>query len=54
MTCPEPVAGRRGRHWGAWGRKDENLAFWGVLVPLEGGLIVLILTLSYRSQKTED
>ena len=37
LTCPEPVAGRRGRHWGAWGRKDENLAFWGVLVPLEGG-----------------
>ena len=57
LTCPEPVAGRRGRHWGAWGRKDENPAFWGVLVPLEGGLIVLILTLSYRSvarrQKTE-
>ena len=37
---------------GAERRKSRVLG--GVLVPLEGGLIVLILTLSYRSQKTED
>ena len=36
-TCPGPIAGRRGRHGGARGRKDENLHFWGVLLPLEPG-----------------
>ena len=27
LTCPGPVAGRRGRHGGARGRKDENPHF---------------------------
>ena len=34
FTCPGPNAGRRGRHGGARGRKNENPAFWAASVPL--------------------
>ena len=37
LACPGPNAGRRGRHGGARGRKDENPHFWGALLPLEHG-----------------
>jgi hypothetical protein len=37
FTCPGPNAGRRGRHGGARGRKNENPHFWGALLPLEHG-----------------
>jgi hypothetical protein len=32
LACPGPNAGRRGRHGGARGRKDENPDFWGTSV----------------------
>ena len=34
IYVPGPNAGRRGRHGGARGRKNENPAFWAASVPL--------------------
>ena len=34
LACPGPNAGRRGRHGGARGRKNENPHFWAASVPL--------------------
>ena len=43
FTCPGPNAGRRGRHGGARGRKDENPHFWAASIPLyrEGNCTVV-------------